>query len=116
MQKARQYLDPREVTIVVCHFPCMDGRGALAATEMFDTSIIQVKYDINADNILEHKLLKAVGSSKDNVVFFDCAPPGVAQLKTLRERFAKVMVMDHHYGNEKNLGKEEGCFFTYRTQ
>lgn len=105
ISEARNYVSPDQVTTVAFHSPCLDGAAAAVATTLYNPDVELIRFVHGTDPAAPFQHLK----SSAVLLFVDCAPP-LATLVDLRARLTKVMVLDHHIGNQRDLSVE-GCFF-----
>ena len=115
MEKERQYLNPKDVQMVIYHKGCQDGLAAAACAcispyngtdylpNFVPMSYGDVKTFLAKPDIIE--ILKG-----KNILFVDFSfkRKDLEYLKTLAN---KVMVLDHHKSAMEDLKDVEGCFF-----
>ena len=102
-ERARQYLAPEDVEVVLYHSPCFDGfSSALAAYQFLGAQAryIPMSYDkpIENLNLRDKNILVADFSFHPEV------------LKKLREQNKAVMILDHHKTALEELSNVDGVF------
>lgn len=101
---------PEDVQVVVYHDPCKDGLAAACIAHQFNPNIVLVP--LNHAKKEEFSIAIAEHLTK-HIAFFDCVPPTVEMLCTMRS-LGHVMIQDHHSGNLetfKDVQDRTGLFF-----
>ena len=89
VNRARAYMDPKEVEVLIYHNPCCDGAGAaLSAFVSLGESItyVPMAYQAQTDFAPLHG---------KNVMLVDICFPKV-ELDEMRRVANKLMILDHH--------------------
>ena len=103
ISEAREYLNPKDVQVVVYHKNCQDGMAAAMCAWRLLGEIKYIPMQYN-DKISDHHYFDK------NVLLVDFSWD-VKTLQSVRKIAKKVMILDHHRSAIEKLDEIEGCFF-----
>jgi oligoribonuclease NrnB/cAMP/cGMP phosphodiesterase (DHH superfamily) len=107
LSSLREYLPPKDVQVVVHHFPCTDGYASAYTFDRYfkENDVESTTYVPWAHTMTTHAVEKYIRPQIEgkNVVFVDVAPNPEAFPRSvieglLRDWPAKCVVLDHHVG------------------
>jgi hypothetical protein len=108
--KAREYLDPEDVELVIWHGGCTDGFAAAYSAWKY---ALGTGLEFRGESYLKEGEKRDFGFLEGkNVLIVDFSYP--RDVMELVQKLAKrVLVLDHHKTAMKNLSGLEGIFFEY---